>query len=212
MIKAPVPISSKQARSLPKIASVLFGTRPNKGPRAVSEQPPTHQIATVDSVSTSAISSTQEKQHQQFKELQMSSNANISPFLTTITQNVKGGLSAYEISPASQQQLSSRSYHLDDFHIVRRVGKGGFASVFLVRLKASSGRYFALKAMKKADVLKMKQEKQVMNEKNILKGIKHSFIVELYQTFQDTFYLYMVMEYIDGGDLFSYLRKVQVYT
>ncbi|KAJ3161249.1 camp-dependent protein kinase catalytic subunit [Irineochytrium annulatum] len=123
-------------------------------------------------------------------------------------QSKTGGLSAYEISP-NAATLNKRSYHLEDFHIVRRVGKGGFASVFLVRLKTSSGRYFALKAIKKADVLRLKQEKQVMNEKNILKGIRHSFIVELYQTFQDTFYLYMVMEYIDGGDLFSYLRKIQ---
>ncbi|KAI8846478.1 kinase-like domain-containing protein [Chytridium lagenaria] len=68
---------------------------------------------------------------------------------------------------------------------------GGFASVFLVRLKSSTGRYYALKAIKKSDVLRLKQEKQVMNEKNILKNIRHSFIVELYQTFQDTFYLYM---------------------
>ncbi|KAJ3205990.1 camp-dependent protein kinase catalytic subunit [Dinochytrium kinnereticum] len=122
-------------------------------------------------------------------------------------QSKTGGLSAYEISPNSA--TLKRSYHLEDFHIVRRVGKGGFASVFLVRLKTSTGRYYALKAIKKSDVLRLKQEKQVMNEKNILKNIRHSFIVELYQTFQDTFYLYMVMEYIDGGDLFSYLRKIQ---
>ncbi|KAI9343284.1 kinase-like domain-containing protein [Zopfochytrium polystomum] len=127
--------------------------------------------------------------------------------MTQQTRN--GGLSAYEISPNAPPLGANRSYHLEDFHLVRRVGKGGFASVFLVRLKASTGRYFALKAIKKADVLRLRQEKQVMNEKNILKGIRHGFIVELYQTFQDTFYLYMVLEYIDGGDLFSYLRKIQ---
>ncbi|KAI9342288.1 kinase-like domain-containing protein, partial [Obelidium mucronatum] len=102
-----------------------------------------------------------------------------------------------------------RRYTLDDFHIVRKVGKGGFATVFLVRMKASTGRYYALKAIKKADLIKLKQEKQVINEKAILKNIKHNFIVELYHSFQDTHYLYMIIEYIDGGDLFSYLRKVQ---
>ncbi|KAJ1552134.1 hypothetical protein HK405_012502, partial [Cladochytrium tenue] len=128
----------------------------------------------------------------------------------------RGGLSAYEIAggsaataAAGQLPQRERPYQLDDFHIVRRAGKGGFASVFLVRLRASSGRYFALKAIKKADVLRLRQERQVMNEKNILRATRHPFVVELYSTFQDAFYLYMVMEYIDGGDLFSYLRKVQ---
>ncbi|KAI8608413.1 kinase-like domain-containing protein [Chytriomyces sp. MP71] len=115
------------------------------------------------------------------------------------------GLSAYEISTTQVQ----RGYALDDFHIVRKVGKGGFATVFLVRMKASTGRYYALKAIKKADLIKLKQEKQVINEKSILQSITHKFIVELYHSFQDTHYLYMIIEYIDGGDLFSYLRKVQ---
>ncbi|KAI9345005.1 kinase-like domain-containing protein [Obelidium mucronatum] len=118
------------------------------------------------------------------------------------------GLSAYEISaPPSTPNL--KRYCLDDFHIVRRVGRGGFAIVFLVRMKQSTGRYFALKAIRKAEVVKLKQEKQIVNEKEILIRMKHNFIVELFHTFQDTHYLYMIMEYIDGGDLFSYLRKVQ---
>ncbi|KAJ3267101.1 camp-dependent protein kinase catalytic subunit [Chytriomyces hyalinus] len=118
------------------------------------------------------------------------------------------GLSAYEIN-ATPAAMSSKRYALDDFQIVRRVGRGGFAIVFLVRMKAASGRYYALKAIRKAEVVKLKQEKQIVNEKEILKNVKHNFIVELFYTFQDTHYLYMIMEYIDGGDLFSYLRKVQ---
>ncbi|KAJ3390457.1 camp-dependent protein kinase catalytic subunit [Entophlyctis sp. JEL0112] len=124
------------------------------------------------------------------------------------------GLSAYEINtPQASSMVSAsahfRRYSLDDFHIVRRVGRGGFAIVFLVRQKTSSGRYYALKAIRKAEVVKLKQEKQIVNEKEILKSIKHNFIVELFHAFQDVHYLYTIMEYIDGGDLYSYLRKVQ---
>lgn len=115
-------------------------------------------------------------------------------------------LSAYEM----HTPLTQKSYTLDDFMVVKRVGKGGFASVYLTRLKASTGRYWALKVVKKADVVRLKQEKQILNEKNILKGIQHAFIVELVQTFQDPQHLYMVLEYVAGGDLFTYLRKVQV--
>ncbi|KAI8999376.1 kinase-like domain-containing protein, partial [Gaertneriomyces semiglobifer] len=100
-------------------------------------------------------------------------------------------------------------YCLDDFHIVRRVGKGGFATVFLVRLRHSTGRYYALKAIKKQDIVKLRQEKQIMNEKIILRSINHPFVVELYHTFQNPTYLFMTMEFVAGGDLFSYLRKVQ---
>ena len=91
-------------------------------------------------------------------------------------------MSAYEIGPAPS---ALRTYCLDDFHLVRRVGKGGFATVYLVRLKASTGRYYALKAIKKADVVRLKQERQILNEKNILRGIKHPLIVELFVAFQD---------------------------
>ncbi|KAJ3122541.1 camp-dependent protein kinase catalytic subunit [Nowakowskiella sp. JEL0407] len=121
------------------------------------------------------------------------------------TKSRPGTMSAYEICKPNL----ARDFTLDDFTLIKRAGKGGFATVFLIRLRTSGGRYFALKAIKKADVVKVKQEKQVMNEKNILKEIKFPFIVELYSTFQDSYHLYMVMEYVAGGDLFSYLRKVK---
>ncbi|KAJ3246912.1 camp-dependent protein kinase catalytic subunit, partial [Borealophlyctis nickersoniae] len=117
-------------------------------------------------------------------------------------------LSAYEIRDASFLSPGiTRDYHLDDFVVIRRVGKGGFANVFLVRLKTGTGRYYALKAIKKSDLVKLKQEKQILNEKNILRDFKHPFIVELYHTFQNFTYLFMTMEFVAGGDLFSYLRK-----
>jgi len=81
--------------------------------------------------------------------------------------------------------------------------------VFLVRLKAGTGRYYALKAIKKSDLVRLKQEKQILNEKIILKAVKHPFIVELYHTFQNVQYLFMTLEFVAGGDLFSYLRKCQ---
>ncbi|KAI9206730.1 kinase-like domain-containing protein, partial [Polychytrium aggregatum] len=100
-------------------------------------------------------------------------------------------------------------YVLDDFNVIKKVGKGGFATVYLVRLKKATGKYFALKAIKKADLVKLKQEKQILNEKNILNATKHAFIIELFSTFQDTYHLYMILEYVAGGDLFSYLRRSQ---
>ncbi|EGF82479.1 hypothetical protein BATDEDRAFT_3752, partial [Batrachochytrium dendrobatidis JAM81] len=102
-------------------------------------------------------------------------------------------------------------FTLDDYYIIRRVGKGGFANVFLIRLKGSTGRYYALKAIKKSEVVRLKQDKQIMNEKNILLDLKHSLLVELYHTFQNPTHLFMVMEFVAGGDLFTFLRKSKMF-
>jgi hypothetical protein len=110
-----------------------------KGPRAVSEQPvPLAQGHTL-AASYTGISQTSP------------SSQALSHLVTT--SKTAGGISAYEISPSTR--LTSRSVTLDDFHLVKKVGKGGFATVFLVRMKSSNGKYYALKAIKKSDVLKM---------------------------------------------------------
>ena len=116
--------------------------------------------------------------------------------------------SAYDITQNSSVQQLPKG--LEEYYVIRRVGKGGFATVFLIRLKASTGRYFALKVIKKAEVVRLKQEKQIMNEKNILMELKHPLLVDLYSCFQSPSNLFMVMEFVAGGDLFTQLRKVKV--
>ena len=124
------------------------------------------------------------------------------------------GSSPSKVSPASNSAYDireplnvQRQLTLDDYYLIRRVGKGGFATVFLVRLKGATGRYFALKAMKKSEVVRLRQERQIMNEKNILLELKHWLLVELYHTFQTPSHLFMVMEFVCGGDLFTLLRR-----
>ncbi|KAJ3082349.1 hypothetical protein HK100_009695, partial [Physocladia obscura] len=196
-------------KSMPKIS--LFGRKSMKGLRSATEKPNAITASTkfasghnLNTPTTTANLNASTGNKQSIDNSSGGEYGNIA-FATLTVDKRNAGLSAYEISSTQAQ----RTYTLDDFQIVRKAGKGGFATVFLVRMKAASGRYYALKAIKKADLIKLKQEKQVINEKAILKEIKHNFIVELYFTFQDSHYLYMVIEYIDGGDLFSYLRKVQ---
>ncbi|KAJ3057882.1 serine/threonine protein kinase, AGC, partial [Quaeritorhiza haematococci] len=66
---------------------------------------------------------------------------------------------------------------------------------------------YAMKSLSKKTIIATKQTKHVMNEKNILESARHPFIVELLATFQDRDHLYIVMEYIVGGDMFTHLRK-----
>ncbi|KAJ3083179.1 hypothetical protein HK102_001216 [Quaeritorhiza haematococci] len=64
-----------------------------------------------------------------------------------------------------------------------------------------------MKALSKKIIIATKQVKHVMNEKNILEAVRHPFIVELLATFQDEEHLYLVMEYVPGGDMFTHLRR-----
>ncbi|XP_029459555.1 cAMP-dependent protein kinase catalytic subunit PRKX isoform X1 [Rhinatrema bivittatum] len=98
-------------------------------------------------------------------------------------------------------------YKLQDFETMSTVGTGTFGRVHLVKEK-TTGNYYALKIMSIPDVIKLKQEQHVQNEKSVLKEINHPFLIRLFWTFHDDRFLYMLMEYAPGGELFSYLRNM----
>nr|XP_026235842.1 cAMP-dependent protein kinase catalytic subunit PRKX-like [Urocitellus parryii] len=98
------------------------------------------------------------------------------------------------------------SYSLQDFDILATVGTGTFGRVHLVKEKAAKN-YFALKVMSIPEVIRLKQEQHVHNEKSVLMEVNHPFLVKLFWTSHDDRFLYMLMEYVPGGELFSYLRN-----
>ena len=98
---------------------------------------------------------------------------------------------------------------LDDFVIGRTIGTGSFGRVHMVKDK-TTGQYCAMKALLKAEIVQGRQEEHTINEKKILELIDHPFVVKLITTFQDSKHLFFVMEYIQGGELFTYLRKCGV--
>ncbi|KAJ3387354.1 hypothetical protein HDU92_001988 [Lobulomyces angularis] len=101
---------------------------------------------------------------------------------------------------------SSKVYELKDFKLIKTIGTGTFGRVYLTKFHHNS-EYFAMKILKKGDVVRLKQVEHVNNERNILISIKFPFIIKLFQTFQDKVSLYMLQEYGIGGEVFSYLRK-----
>ncbi|KAJ8697106.1 cAMP-dependent protein kinase catalytic subunit [Pleurotus ostreatus] len=98
------------------------------------------------------------------------------------------------------------SYKLADFVIQRTLGTGSFGRVHLVQSKHNL-RFYAIKVLNKEKVVKMKQEAHTNNEQHILECIQHPFIVNLWGTFQDCTNLYMVMDFVPGGELFTLLRR-----
>jgi protein kinase A len=100
-------------------------------------------------------------------------------------------------------------YTLTDFAIQRTLGTGSFGRVHLVQSRHNH-RFYAVKVLKKAQVVKMKQVEHTNDERRMLQRVKHPFLITLWGTFQDSKNLYMVMDFIEGGELFSLLRKSQV--
>lgn len=93
-----------------------------------------------------------------------------------------------------------------DFELLDTLGTGSFGRVRLVKYKGDA-KFYALKILKKSEVIYLKQVEHVKTEKRILQEISHPFIVNLMGAFQDPLNLYLMMEYIIGGEFFSHLRK-----
>jgi len=99
--------------------------------------------------------------------------------------------------------------HIDDFEVGVTLGTGSFGRVRFATHRASSEHY-AIKMLKKSEVIRFQQVEHMISEKNILHRLSeepHPFIVNLKATFQDPRYIYMVLEYIIGGEFFTHLRN-----
>ena len=93
-----------------------------------------------------------------------------------------------------------------DFEKLKTVGLGSYGRVRLCRQK-KTGEIFVMKILKKDEIIKQKQVDHVYSEFNILSTLKHPFIVQLVGfNFEDPKYIYFVLEYIQGGELFTLLR------
>ncbi len=104
----------------------------------------------------------------------------------------------------TRSKLSATS--TDEFDLGVTLGTGSFGRVRFVTHKAS-GSHWAIKILKKSEVIRLQQVEHMIWEKTILEASDHPFIVYLTCTFQDPRHLYMVLEYVVGGEFFTHLRN-----
>ncbi|KAL3668953.1 hypothetical protein V7S43_006241 [Phytophthora oleae] len=123
------------------------------------------------------------------------------------TQMSNQGRSESNAQPPQNSKLS-----VEDFDLLKVIGKGAFGKVMLVRKKVPDGganpnAIYAMKVLKKASVFAKNQVEHTKSERRILRDIDHPFVVRLRYAFQNEDKLYLVMDYYNGGSLFFHLRK-----
>ncbi|KNE54134.1 AGC/PKA protein kinase [Allomyces macrogynus ATCC 38327] len=101
-----------------------------------------------------------------------------------------------------------RRLHLGDFQLLETLGTGTFGRVHLARHRSATNQYYAMKVLAKTDVVRLKQVAHINSERAILARVHHPFLVNMVATFHDARNLYMLLEYVSGGELFTYLRRV----
>uniref|UniRef100_A0A182RU24 Ribosomal protein S6 kinase n=1 Tax=Anopheles funestus TaxID=62324 RepID=A0A182RU24_ANOFN len=109
-----------------------------------------------------------------------------------------------------------------DFELKKVLGKGGYGKVFQVSIDyggavrkttgADANSYFAMKVLKKASIVRnQKDTAHTRAERNILEAVRHPFIVELVYAFQTGGKLYLILEYLSGGELFMHLEREGIF-
>ncbi|KNE65047.1 AGC/PKA protein kinase [Allomyces macrogynus ATCC 38327] len=110
--------------------------------------------------------------------------------------------------PAATAISAPRRLHLGDFQLLETLGTGTFGRVHLARHRSATSQYYAMKVLAKTDVVRLKQVAHINSERAILARVHHPFLVNMVATFHDARNLYMLLEYVSGGELFTYLRRV----
>ncbi|KAF9946701.1 hypothetical protein BGZ72_011212 [Mortierella alpina] len=105
------------------------------------------------------------------------------------------------------QAVESRHLSTEDFEILRVLGVGSFGKVYQVR-KKDTGRIYAMKVLVKKQVIEQKQVEHTIAERNVLvQALQSPFIVGLKFSFQTATKLYLVQDFMNGGELFFHMQN-----
>ena len=97
---------------------------------------------------------------------------------------------------------------MDDFLILKLIGKGSYGKVYLVK-KKDDGIIYAMKILKKKDIIVKDQVSHIKTEKKVMEILDHPFIIKLKCAFQNQHKLYLISNFCPGGELFFHLSRVE---
>ena len=99
----------------------------------------------------------------------------------------------------------------DDFESLRVLGRGTYGKVVQAR-KRGTGQLYALKIMRKEDVLTRNQVRHTLTERHVLQSVRHPFVIGLQFAFQTADKLYLVLPFMAGGELFFHLQRERTFS
>ncbi|XP_075408910.1 ribosomal protein S6 kinase alpha-1 isoform X1 [Tenrec ecaudatus] len=118
-----------------------------------------------------------------------------------------------EFSITHHVKAGSEKADPSQFELLKVLGQGSFGKVFLVRkiTRPDNGHLYAMKVLKKA-TLKVRDRVRTKMERDILADVNHPFVVKLHYAFQTEGKLYLILDFLRGGDLFTRLSKEVMFT
>ncbi|KAI8979520.1 kinase-like domain-containing protein [Mycotypha africana] len=140
-----------------------------------------------------------------------SSTTAATPHSVNCSSPLSNDNNATQTEKPYHRSTSRKRLSLDDFCIKQTVGTGSSARVHLAKSKIN-GKYYAVKAINKKDLVSRRQVEHVQNEREILGSVSHPFLVRLWGTFQTESHVFFVMDYVPGGEVFRKLRKKKKFT
>ncbi|KAF8685713.1 Pkinase protein [Rhizoctonia solani] len=120
---------------------------------------------------------------------------------------VTGGSGQINVQVSYKQQ-SNAALTIDSFDLLKVIGKGSFGKVMQVR-KRDTSRIYALKTIRKAHIASRGEITHTLAERTVLAQVNNPFIVPLKFCFQSEAKLYLVLAFINGGELFHHLQREQ---
>ncbi|KAI9283475.1 serine/threonine-protein kinase orb6 [Umbelopsis sp. AD052] len=127
------------------------------------------------------------------------------------TERKNRQLLSYGRKESQYLRLRRTRLGLDDFVTVKVIGKGAFGEVRLVQA-ADTGKIYAMKTLRKSEMFKKDQLAHVKAERDVLAESDSPWVVQLYFSFQDAQFLYLIMEFLPGGDLMTMLIKYDIFS
>eukprot|EP01038_Epipyxis_sp_PR26KG_P010052 gene10052-13512_t len=130
------------------------------------------------------------------------------PLVRIFPEHISISADSKDNEDSDKSQSKSQKVSLEDFELVKVIGKGSFGKVTLVR-KKNDKKLYAMKVLSKPNIIKRKQVEHTKTERRVLGNINHPFIVKLHFAFQTEEKLYFVLDYAAGGELFFHLSRMK---
>ncbi|KAM3131653.1 hypothetical protein pb186bvf_016184 [Paramecium bursaria] len=112
----------------------------------------------------------------------------------------------YMVKQRDSQKKDYSNLKLEDFVSLKKLGQGQFGNVYLVRNKDQS--FYALKCISKQQIVEQHLEKHLAQEKSVLQAINFPLMMHYYRSFQDNNYIFFLVQYIRGMELFDVIREI----